>query len=47
MKVDAIPAGQHLTFVLDATDNNWVSFQISATGGAAEWTLYSCEVTNL
>jgi len=57
MKVDAIPAGQHLTFVLDATDNNWVSFQISGIGvtghfnglssSPVEWTLYSCEVTNL
>ena len=57
MMVDAIPAGQHLTFVLDATDNNWVSFQISGVGAAGqlkgltssrvEWTFYSCEVTNL
>jgi len=57
MKVEAIPAGQHLTFVLDATDNNWVSFQISGIGAPGhfggmtsspvEWTLYSCEVTNL
>ncbi len=57
MKVDAIPAGQHLTFVLDAADNNWVSFQISGIGlpnknglptaSHVEWTFYSCEVTNL
>ena len=55
MKVDAIPAGQHLTFVLDATDNNWVSFQISGVGAPkqvigsspVEWTFHSCEVTNL
>ena len=57
MKVVAVPGGQHLTFVLDATDNNWVPFQISGTGvpgnfggmtsSPVEWTLYSCEVTNL
>src|SRR5262245_17250930 len=28
MQVDATPGGQHLTFVLDATDNKWLSFRI-------------------
>jgi len=36
MKVEAIPAGQHLTFVLDATDNNWVSFQITGMGASKQ-----------
>jgi hypothetical protein len=32
MEVEAIPTGQHLTFVLDAIDSKWVSFRISGTG---------------
>lgn len=55
MQVDAIPGGQHLTFVLDATDNKWQQFQINGGGSKTrigfstdvDWTFYSCEVTNL
>jgi len=36
--------GQHLVFLLDATDNGWHTFRIS---GGAGWYFYSCEVTNL
>jgi len=36
--------GQHLVFLLDATDNGWHMFKIS---GGAGWYFYSCEVTNL
>lgn len=35
--------GQHLVFILDATDNGWDWFYI--TGG--QWYFYSCEVTHL
>jgi hypothetical protein len=55
MQVGAVSGGQHLTFVLDATDNKWQHFEISGVGtrtqiGMAtgmEWNFYSCEVTNL
>src|SRR6266496_6168537 len=55
IQVAGVAAGQHLTFVLDATDNKWQGFQIRGVGtknkyglGAKmEWTFYSCEVTNL
>jgi hypothetical protein len=53
--VKAIAGGQHLTFVLEATDNKWQPFQLTGTGTKSqygissdvEWTFYSCEVTNL
>jgi hypothetical protein len=50
MQVSAIPEGQHLVFLLDATDNKWQHFEITAVGTyltPIEWTFYSCEVTNL
>jgi len=55
LDVKAIAGGQHLTFVVEATDNKWQPFQITGTGtksqygisSAVEWTFYSCEVTNL
>ena len=55
MQVAGVVAGQHLTFVLDATDNKWQGFQIRGVGSKnkngfgskMEWTFYSCEVTNL
>ena len=36
--------GQHLVFLLDATDDGWHKFRISCGRG---WFFYSCEVTNL
>ena len=51
MEVEAIPAGQHLTFVLDATDNKWLSFRISGTGekkniaGVQSWLVSPVEWT--
>ena len=55
LDVVAIAGGQHLIFVLEATDNKWQPFQITGTGtksqygtsSPVEWTFYSCEVTNL
>lgn len=56
MTVDAIPGGQHLTVVLEATDNKWQEFQVHGVGTKknqtsvmtpVDWTLYYCEVTNL
>jgi hypothetical protein len=55
LDVKAIAGGQHLTFVLESTDNKWQPFQITGTGtksqygisSTVEWTFYSCEVTNL
>jgi hypothetical protein len=55
MQVAGVAGGQHLTFVLDATDNQWQGFQIRGVGSKnkygvgtkMEWTFYSCEVTNL
>jgi hypothetical protein len=55
LQVDAIAGGQHLSFVLDATDNKWQHFQINGVGTKnstgmstdVEWTFHSCEVTNL
>jgi hypothetical protein len=55
LQVGAIAGGQHLIFVLDATDNKWQPFQITGSGNKSqygissdvEWTFYSCEVTNL
>jgi hypothetical protein len=55
MEVKAVAGGQHLTFVLQATDNDWQSFQITGNGtknqlgvsSDVDWTFYSCEVTNL
>ncbi|HEY8224033.1 MAG TPA: hypothetical protein VIG25_02070 [Pyrinomonadaceae bacterium] len=36
--------GQHLVFVIEATDDGWHSFRIS---GGGNWYFYSCEVTHL
>jgi hypothetical protein len=55
MQVAGVAGGQHLTFVLDATDNKWQGFQIRGVGSKnkagfgskMEWTFYSCDVTNL
>ena len=52
---EAVPGGQHLSFVLYATDNKWQKFQITAAGlksrlgvsTGVDWTFYSCEATNL
>jgi hypothetical protein len=54
-QVAGVAGGQHLAFVLDATDNKWQGFQIRGVGSKnkygvgskMEWTFYSCEVTNL
>ncbi len=55
MQVAATGVGQHLTFVLEASDSQWQGFQISGAGSKNKaglgtsmgWTFYSCEVTNL
>jgi hypothetical protein len=55
MELDALPQGQHITFVLVATNDQWQAFQLIGTGTnfvqnlytRMEWAFYSCEVTNL
>jgi len=52
MIVGAIAGGQHLTFVLYATNDKWQSFRVSHLSTTLlpaffKWTFYSCEVTNL
>jgi hypothetical protein len=55
IQVAATGVGQHLTFVLEASDSQWQGFQINGGGSknkaglgtSMEWTFYSCEVINL